>query len=135
MSNNNALVVHGLDMMTKENLCSKESVGKVMKLPNGAMDKLRAMEAFKPTQSWGLFHSPHMLVRPETVEVCNSMLEKAKAGETARIVVAGDRAAGKSLLVLQAMTNAFLNKWIVVHIPEGMWFSPRVVYPKMEADC
>lgn len=119
LSNNNALIVHGLEQMSAKNLSSPKSVGKVMKIPGGALDQLRAVEAFKPTQSWGLFHSPHMLVRPETVKLCKTMVEKGKAGETARIVVSGDRAAGKSMLVLQAMTNAFLNKWIVINIPEG----------------
>lgn len=123
LSNNNAIVVQGLEQMNKTNLSSEESAGKVMKIPGAPLDQLRAVNAFKPTQSWGLFHSPHMLVRPETVHVCKNMLEKAEKGKTARIVVTGDRAAGKSMLVLQAMTNAFLNNWIVINISEGTLYS------------
>lgn len=120
LSNNNALIVRGLDQMDSKNLSSKDSAGKVMKIPGEPLDQLRAVEAFKPTQSWGLFHSPHMLVRPETIELCEFMLKMAAGKKTARIVVAGDRAAGKSMLALQAMINAFLNEWIVINIPEGM---------------
>lgn len=126
LSNNNALVVHGLELMDNENLSSSNSIGKVMKLPGNAPDQLRAVEAFKTTQSWGLFHSPHMLVRKETVRLCGTMLKRAAAGETARVVVTGDRAAGKSMLVLQAMINAFLNNWIVINLPEGMLCCPEV---------
>lgn len=119
LSNNNALVVAGLDQMSRKNLVAPESAGQVMKIPSEELDQLRASEAFKPTQSWGLFHSPHMLVRPETISLCSAMLQKAKAGETARMIVTGDRAAGKSMLMIQAMTNAFLNKWLIINIPEG----------------
>lgn len=134
LSNNNALVVHGLDQMSAQNLSSKESVGKVMRIPANELDQLRASEAFKPTQSWGLFHSPHMLVRPETVSLCSTMLKKVTAGETARLIVAGDRAAGKSMLMIQAMTNAFLNGWLVINIPEGTLRVP-VVHVPSDPNC
>lgn len=120
LSNNNALPIRGSARMHGQNLASPESAGKVFKIDEETIDQLRSSEAFKSSQTWGLFHSPHTLVRPETVHVCGRMLEKAKAGETARLVVAGDRAAGKSMVLLQAMANAFLNEWVVIHVPEGM---------------
>lgn len=120
LSNNNAIAVHGLSRMDGTNLASPESAGKVLKIPEAAIDQLRASEAFKSSQTWGLFHSPHTLVRPETVEVCGRMLEAAAEGKTARLVIAGEKAAGKSMVLLQALVNAFLNNWVVIHIPEGM---------------
>lgn len=129
LSNNNALRVDGAPRMDGANLADAASGGLVMKVPEGAIDQLRLVEAFKSSQTWGLFHSPHMLVRPETVTVCARMLAAAEAGETARMVVAGEKAAGKSMVLLQAMTNAFLNDWVVINIPEGMlaiYLSPEL---------
>lgn len=120
LSNNNALRVDNLPSIDERNLALRSSVGKVHKIPEDTIDQLRKIEAFKSSQTWHMFHSPHVLVRPETVEVCSRMLRAVEARETARIVVAGDKAAGKSMVLLQAMTNAFLNKWIVINIPEGM---------------
>lgn len=120
LSNNNAIRVINAPRMDEHNLASAESVGLVMKMPEAPIDQLRMVQAFKSSQTWGLFHSPHMLVRPETVTVCSRMSEAVAAKETARIVVAGDKAAGKSMVLLQAMTHAFLNDWVVINIPEGM---------------
>lgn len=119
LSNNNAIRVDGLPRMDARNLALRDSVGRIFKVPEDATDQLRQVEAFKSSQTWNLFHSPHMLIRPETVQVCARMLEAAEEGRTARIVVAGDKAAGKSMVLLQAMTHAFLNNWVVINIPEG----------------
>lgn len=125
LSNNNAIPVDGLKTMDDTNLALPESAGRVFKIPAPTIDQLRSSEAFKPSQTWNLFHSPHTLVRPETVVVCGQMLDAAKQGETARVVVSGDRGAGKSMVLVQAMVNAFLNKWVVIHIPEGRSCSLR----------
>lgn len=119
LSNNNAVPVEGLGEMTDKNLGERASSGQVLKIPDFAIDQLRASEAFKSSQTWGLFRSPHTLVRSETVTVCSRMLEAAAEGRTARLVVSGERAAGKSMVLTQAMANAFLNKWVVIHVPEG----------------
>ncbi|KAL1848865.1 hypothetical protein Daus18300_013477 [Diaporthe australafricana] len=119
LSNNNAIPVHGSPRLDAENMVAPDSAGKVFKIPEGTMDQLRASEAFKPSQTWGLFHSPHTLVRPETVEMCGGMKEKAAKGETLRMAISGDRASGKSVVLLQAMANAFLNEWVVINIPEA----------------
>lgn len=120
LSNNNAVPVHGAPRLDAESMVAPESAGRVFKIPEDTIDQLRASEAFKSSQTWGLFHSPHVLVRPETVDLCGRMKESTAKGETLRMVVAGEKAAGKSLVVLQAMANAFLNGWVVINIPEGM---------------
>lgn len=126
LSNNNALPVHGSPRLDAENMVAPDSAGKVFKIPEETMDQLRASEAFKSSQTWGLFHSPHTLVRPETVEMCAGMKEKVAKGETLRMAISGDRASGKSVVLLQAMANAFLNEWVVINIPEG---EPLLVVP------
>lgn len=125
LSNNNAVRVDNLPRMDETNLASPESAGQVFKIPEVPIDQLRTVEAFKSSQTWRLFHGPHMLVRPETVKVCGQMLAAAKEGTTARTVIAGDRGAGKSMVLLQAMVNAFMNNWVVINIPEGMSY----IYP------
>lgn len=119
LSNNNAIPVNGLSVMDEKNLANPESAGNVLKIPGFTIDQLRASEAFKSNQTWGMFHSPHTLVRPETVTVCRRMLEDAAEKRTARLVVAGEKTAGKSIVLIQAMANAFLNDWVVILIPEG----------------
>lgn len=119
LSNNNAVPVHGTTRLDADNMAAPESAGRVFKIPESTIDQLRASEAFKSSQTWGLFHSPHVLVRPETVHVCARMREEADKGQTLRMVVAGEKAAGKSLVLLQAMSNAFLNGWVVINIPEA----------------
>lgn len=119
LSNNNAIPVHGSPRLDTENMAASDSAGKVFKIPEQTIDQLRASEAFKSSQTWGLFNSPHTLVRPETVELCAGMKEKAAKGQTHRVVISGERAAGKSVVLLQAMANAFLNEWVVINIPEG----------------
>lgn len=122
LSNNNAIRVDHMPRMDETNLASSESAGQIFKIPEVPIDQLRKVEAFKSSQTWHLFHGPHMLVRPETVRVCSRMLKAAEEGSTARMVIAGDRGAGKSMVLLQAMVNAFMNNWIVIHVPEGMFF-------------
>ncbi|KAI1806430.1 mitochondrial ribosomal protein [Daldinia bambusicola] len=119
LSNNNALEVKGLGDITAENMVDPHSVGKVLGLPEAVLDQLRASEAFKPTQTWGLFRSPHMLIRKETVDLATQLTDAINKKETLRLVVTGDRASGKSILGLQALTTGFMNNWVVINIPEG----------------
>lgn len=119
LSNTNAIPVYGSPRLDADNMAAPDSAGKVFKIPEQTIDQLRASEAFKSSQTWGLFNSPHTLVRPETVELCAGMKEKVARKETHRVVISGERAAGKSVVLLQAMANAFLNGWVVINIPEG----------------
>jgi small subunit ribosomal protein S29 len=85
------------------------------------VDSLRAVEAFKTTQGWGLFRRPGLLVREESVAVSRKLIMSEDGGnEMLRLVIDGERGTGKSLLLLHAMATAFVRGWIVVNIPEGM---------------
>ncbi|KAI0125650.1 mitochondrial ribosomal death-associated protein 3-domain-containing protein [Xylariales sp. AK1849] len=119
LRNDNALEVRGLPELDVQNIVDPEAVGKVVGIPEDLIDQLRAVEAFKPTQNWGLFRSPHMLVRKETVDFLKPLAEKVLNKQTVRTVITGERGCGKSLLGLQALSAGFLNKWIVINIPEG----------------
>ena len=95
--------------------------GKVIGIPGPVVDQLRAIEAFKVSQGWGFYRRPGMLVREETIEygqLFRSMSEEHEKGVVRRVLV-GDRASGKSTLLLQAMSMAFVKQWVVVNIPEG----------------
>jgi small subunit ribosomal protein S29 len=117
LSNSNALEVPTMVDMTAE--LDSAQVGTVIGLPGPLVDQLRAAEAFKTTQGWGLFRRPAMLVREESVEIAK-MIQEAQAAKNTRITIFdGERGAGKSMMLLQTMATAFLKGWIVLHIPEG----------------
>lgn len=119
LSNNNALRVEGLQTLTRQVIGDRKSIGSVCALSEPVVDQLRAVEAFKHTQTWGLFHAPHTLIRTETVELAERIQKAAVNKENLRMVISGDKVTGKSTLLLQAMTTAFLNDWIVINFPEG----------------
>jgi small subunit ribosomal protein S29 len=119
LSNDNALAVPDLESLTAENMLSLESAGKVLKIPGEICDQLRAVDAFKPTQTWGIFRTPSTLLRTESVELMNQIHKAAAAKQTLKLVISGDKIAGKSTLLLQALTNAYLNNWIVFNLPDG----------------
>lgn len=134
LSNTNALEVPGLKELSKENNTDEAIKSKVMALPDEIVDSLRAVEAFKVNQGWSFFRKPATLIRQETFEISKLMDEitikatdkrlegndiEDKRGRTIRRIIYGERAAGKSVLLLQAMSMAFLKGWIVINIPEG----------------
>lgn len=121
LSNNNALPVEGLEQMTAQTMVDPEKVGRMLALPNELVDQLRAAEAFKPTQTWNMFRQPSMLHRKEARDLAEKMQTAASKGETLKLVISGDRLVGKSMLLLQAVSYAYLNNWIVFHVPEGMF--------------
>lgn len=117
LSNSNALEVPTMVDMTAE--LDVAQVGTVIGLPGPLVDQLRAAEAFKTTQGWGLFRRPAMLVRKESVEIAKMIQEAQEAKKTPLTIIDGERGAGKSMMLLQAMATAFLRGWIVLSIPEG----------------
>ncbi|PKS06310.1 hypothetical protein jhhlp_007058 [Lomentospora prolificans] len=119
LSNNNAIAVTGLGDLAPESMASDEAHGRVLGVPDSVIDQLRAVEAFRPTQSWGFFKRPHVLVRSETVELAKMMESAKKDKNVLKLIVNGGRATGKSTLLLQAMAHGFLNKWVVINIPEA----------------
>ncbi|WQF77596.1 Putative small ribosomal subunit protein mS29 [Colletotrichum destructivum] len=119
LSNNNALAVEGLQDVGRETLAVAENKGSVVALPDQLVDQLRTLEAFKTTQNWGLFRRPHMLVRGETVKLVKRLDGAVNERQTLRMVLTGDKVVGKSMLLLQGLSHALLNNWVVINIPEA----------------
>lgn len=121
LSNTNALEVDGLvDLSRAMSGSLEKQVGKVVGLEGATVDGLRAVEAFKTTQGWGLFRRPSVLIREESVQLGRRMVAVEQKKETLRVVVDGAKGTGKSMLLLQAMATAFVRGWIVLNVPEGM---------------
>jgi len=126
LSNTNALPIQGLETLKVENMADATKIGSVLALDGPLIDQLREAKAFKTTQNWNLFRAPSTLVRSETVEVGadiqrinDSLSDTAGLGAaTMRKVVVGEKASGKSIHLLQAMSLAYLNKWVVVNVPD-----------------
>lgn len=125
LSNNNAIAVSGLNDLTAESMASDEARGTMMGIPDAVVDQLRTVEAFRPGQSWNLFRRPHLLLRSEAVEVAKLMDKAKRERKTLKMVLSGGKVTGKSTMLLSAMAHGFLNKWIVINIPEG---KPRPPY-------
>ncbi|KAL8767270.1 MAG: hypothetical protein Q9209_006196 [Squamulea sp. 1 TL-2023] len=122
LSNVNALEVPEMQDISAENMYDRRMEGQVLGLPGPIVDQLRAVEAFKTTQCWGLFRSPGTLVRRETVDMGKmiaDMSEEQGSRKTVRRVLVGEKGSGKSMILLQAMTMAFLKGWTVINLPEG----------------
>nr|POE51729.1 37s ribosomal protein s23, mitochondrial [Quercus suber] len=120
LSNTNALEVPGMQNFTPEIIRGiGEHEGRMVGLSDAAVDMLRAVEAFKPTQGWNLFRRPATLIRKETTDLAQAMLtaqaEKSHVGK----VVIGERGCGKSVLVLQGLAMAHTRGWVVVHLPDA----------------
>lgn len=133
LSNNNAIAVKDVPEFGVESIGDEQWHGQVVGLTVPMVGQLRAVNAFKRTQNWGLFRNPTMLVRRETVEYGRLFKEMSKQPEnprTIRRILVGERGSGKSMMLLQAMTMAFLNNWVVINLPEGITF-PRI--PKIRA--
>lgn len=95
-------------------------VGSVVGLKGETVDSLRAVEAFKTTQGWGLFRRPGLLVREESVVLSRRMIAAVEKKKALRLVIDGEKGSGKSLMLLQAMATAFVKGWVVLNIPEGI---------------
>lgn len=121
LSNTNALEVPWLQDFTAESVLDEGLVGEVVGLQGETVDSLRAVEAFKTSQGWGLFRRPGVLVREESLEVSKRLVKVEEGdGLGMRLVVDGPKGTGKSLLLLHAMATAFVKGWVVLNIPEGM---------------
>ena len=133
LSNTNALEVAGMVNLTAESLVKEGLQGEVLGIPGAVVDQLRAVEAFKVSQGWGLFRRPGMLFRRETLEygkLFNELTEKQN--KTVRRIIVGERGSGKSMMLLQAMTMAFLKNWVVISLPEGTLFAAKVQYTQSD---
>lgn len=138
VSNTNALEVHDMQDLSPTNIADGRMEGKVLGIPGPMIDQLRAVEAFKTTQGWNMFRRPGFLVRKETVELGRyfekKQTENRESQEVVRKLITGEQATGKSLHLMQAMSMAFLNDWIVITIPESksnirrsLFFHPAIL--------
>ncbi|KAG5999207.1 hypothetical protein E4U43_002219 [Claviceps pusilla] len=119
LSNNSALPVEGTEDLSPATLADPASTGRMVAIPDRVVDQLRALEAFKTTQTWNLFRRPHFLVRHQTVELMRRMAGSVDDREALKCVLRGSKLSGKSLTLLQAMAYGLMNGWVVLHIPEG----------------
>lgn len=117
LSNPNALEISSLTDMTSE--LDSAQIGAVFRIQGPLIDQLRAVEAFKTTQAWGLFRHPAVLIREESVEIERRLQAAHDAKKTLVTIIDGEQGSGKSLMLLQSMATAFLKGWIVLNIPEG----------------
>lgn len=121
LSNTNALEVQGLQDISKESIVDERIRGQVLGIPGPVVDQLRAVEAFKVAQGWPLYRRPAMLVRREMLDLGREMESIGSEGSknAIRRVLVGEKGSGKTLMLLQAMTMAFMKDWVVINIPEG----------------
>ena len=123
LSNTNAIEVKGLQDVSSRSMTDNSLGGHVLGIPGLVVDQLRAVDAFKAAQGWPLFRRPAMLMRKDTLEMAEE-IENISLGvrdRTIRRVFVGERGSGKTVMLLQAMTMAFLKGWVVINIPEGTW--------------
>ncbi|KAL8699849.1 MAG: hypothetical protein Q9224_001238 [Gallowayella concinna] len=121
LSNVNALEVTGMQDINAENSYDRRVEGHVLGLPGPIVDQLRAVEAFKTTQGWGLFWRPGTVMRRETIDLGKTIAEMSEQEgprKTIKRVLVGEKGSGKSIMLLQAMTLAFLKGWTVINLPE-----------------
>lgn len=126
LSNTNALEVSGLEYLNNKNMTDQEKLGQMLALEGALLDKLRDSKAFKTTQNWNMFRQPSTLMRQESIELgqdvadINASREDQGMGpRTVHKIIDGERASGKSIHLLQAMSMGFVNDWVVINIPEG----------------
>jgi small subunit ribosomal protein S29 len=118
LSNTNALPVQ-MEDLGEETLGDRRLIGRVVGLPENVVDNLRAAEAFRSTQGWGHFRRPGVLIREESVFLSEKLVDAENTKRSFRMVIDGDRISGKSMMLLHAITTAFLRGWIVLNIPDG----------------
>ena len=126
LSNTNALEIDNMEDLSPGNMIAEDRVGQFLGLDGPLLDQLREAKAFKTTQNWNMFRRPATLMREETVDIGRLVTEvNDGAGNrdlgvtTVRRIITGEASTGKSLLLLQAMSMAYMNKWIVLNVPEA----------------
>ena len=63
-----------------------------------------------------------MLMRKDTLDMAKEIegISRETREKSIRRVFVGERGSGKTVMLLQAMTMAFLKGWVVINIPEGI---------------
>ncbi|KAJ5121383.1 uncharacterized protein N7515_009344 [Penicillium bovifimosum] len=125
LSNPNALEVEGMLDLSPETMVDSRLRGTVLGLPVPMIDRLRAVQAFKPKQGWSIFRRPGTVLRRDTIEMgrlfeqISGEGDNAQKGKVVKKIVTGMKGSGKTVHLLQAMTMAFLKNWAVVAIPDA----------------
>ncbi|RKF56983.1 37S ribosomal protein S23, mitochondrial [Golovinomyces cichoracearum] len=104
---------------TEQGNSGRESVASIVALSDCTVDSLRALQAFKITQSWSLFRRPSILIRNESKILTERLLQSQEQKTTLRMMIDGAKGTGKSMMLLHAMATALVSKWLVIHIPEA----------------
>lgn len=86
----------GIESLEAQTMAKGESSGKMFAIPDQVVDQLRALEAFKTTQTWNLFRKPHVLVRKETVELMGKLEASVEKKEALKVVLTGSRLWGRA---------------------------------------
>ena len=134
LSNTNALEVAGLQDLNEVTAKPEELEqlrGKMLGFTNDAVDAMRALEGFKPTQGWSLFRRPATVVRGDTVRLGRGIEEAMDNKAVVREVLFGAGGSGKSVLQLQAMAMAAAKGWLVMHFAEGKHYTPEPSLPPL----
>jgi len=125
LSNPNALEVEAMKDLSPETMIDSRLRGSVVGLPLALLDRLRAVQAFKPKQGWSIFRRPGTVLRRDTLEM-GRLFEKISGdgdapqkGKVVKKVITGMKGSGKTVHLLQAMTMAFLKNWVVITVPDG----------------
>ena len=123
LSNPNALQPEGMKVLSKDVSLDEGAVGLVLALPDGLVDQLRALDAFKPTQRWSAFRKPSLLWTGQSLQLGRDLVAVERAadrtGSSSLLrILSGEKGVGKSHLLLQAIAMALLRNWVVVSIPE-----------------
>ncbi|KAJ5092054.1 Ribosomal protein S23/S29 mitochondrial [Penicillium alfredii] len=125
LSNPNALEVKGMQDLSPGTMIDGRLRGTVLGLPVPLLDQLRAVQAFKPKQGWSIFRRPGTIMRHDTIEM-GRLFEKisadgegAQKGQVVKKIISGAKGTGKTVHLLQAMTMAFLKKWVVIAVPDA----------------
>jgi small subunit ribosomal protein S29 len=111
--------VQGLETLTNDNMLSTEKMGQMLALEGTLIDRLRDVKAFKTTQNWNMFRRPATLMRQESIELGNDFEAIKSKPKTIQRLITGDKNSGKSVHLLQAMSMAFMNNWVVINVPEA----------------
>ncbi|POS85614.1 hypothetical protein EPUL_004219 [Erysiphe pulchra] len=104
---------------SKPRMSERKLTASVVGLSDETIDSLRASKAFKITQSWELFRQPGVLIREHSKIMNHRLLQAQEEKNTVRMVIDGAKGSGKSMMLLYAMATAFVNNWVVIHIPEA----------------
>ncbi|QIW96782.1 hypothetical protein AMS68_002300 [Peltaster fructicola] len=113
LSNTNALEIRGLHRFQKDNISAsslEKMRGSFLAFDEATIDALRALQAFKTSQSWSMFRTAATLVRHDTITLARVIEQQTtdSAGDNpsaASLVLFGERGSGKSVLQLQAMSQ------------------------------